>query len=186
MREIYFHEDDYCQIELVAEANWQFCAEQMGEIASFSERHQAGAGWTDIYVRSANPITLASLAISRAALAGSIPPSMPQFDRVLTGYSSYRVECQRTLAFGPHPALVLFAEFGDDDIVSAVWFAFELSSAEDADLALRLSRSLSRWPVAIADWGWSALLRVTDADALARYFDKRVEVFGCNDSDPNA
>lgn len=178
MREVYFHEDDYCQIELVAAANWDFCAQQMREIHAFAEKHKASVGWTDVFVRSNNPISLAEVEIPRTVFINTVSAIMPRFDRVLTSYSSHATECQTTMAFGPHESCVLFAEFNPSDIASAVWFTFDLSSAEDAEISLQLCRGLSVWPVAIADWGWLALLSPTDVQALTGYFDQRIEVFG--------
>lgn len=178
MREVYYHEDDYCQIELAAEANGRWCAEQMGKIDEFSAAHKAEVGWTDIYVRSANPTPLTSLNISRSTFTASMPSSMPRFDRVFTGYSSYRSECKSTIAFGPNDSLVAYAQFDDNDVISSVWFTLDLRSTDDVVIANDLASGLSRWPVLMADWGWSQLIRLTDTDRLTQYYRERVKVFG--------
>jgi hypothetical protein len=85
MREVCYHEDDYCQLELVVESNGRRCAEQMGKIDEFAAAHKADVGWTDIFVRSANPTPLSSQNISRTEFVQAITPSMPRFDRVFTG-----------------------------------------------------------------------------------------------------
>ena len=130
MREAYFHEDDYCQIELVPEANWEFCANQMGAIDSFSTEHRDGAGWTDMFVRGNNPAPLGSLGISRGDLIKTIHPRLPQFDHVFTGYSSYRELCPHTTAFGADMSVALFAQYDDADLVTAAWFAFDVSTQQ--------------------------------------------------------
>jgi hypothetical protein len=178
MRKVYYHEDDYCQLELVAEANRQWCAEQMGQIDEFAAAHKADVGWTDVYARPDNPTPLATLNLSRTAFTEAMPASMLPFDRVFTGYSTYRSECKGTIAFGPHDSLVAYVELADDDVVSCVWFTFDLKLPADVTIATELARSLSRWPVMIADWGWSKLLRLTDAAALRDYYDERLKVFG--------
>jgi hypothetical protein len=103
MREVYFHEDDYCQLELLPEANWDFCAKQMNEIEKFSEAHKAEIGWTDMFMRSENPKQLSEVEIERAALVSSVREILPPFDRVLTGYGSHSEECQHTIALVPYP-----------------------------------------------------------------------------------
>jgi hypothetical protein len=177
LRELYFHEDDYCQLELVAEANGRWCAEQMGRIDEFAAAHKAEVGWTDILVRSESPTPLSSLAISRSQFIDSMPSSMRPFDRIFTGYGTTLSECRQTIAFGPHHSLVAHAELDAEDIVSAVWFTFDLKSPGDVAIATDLTHALSRWPALIADWGWSQLIRLTDVDALTQYFSARVEVF---------
>jgi hypothetical protein len=178
MREVYFHEDDYCQLELLPEANWDFCAKQMHEIEKFSEAHRAEVGWTEMFMRSENPKQLTELEIERSALVSSVREILPPFDRVLTGYGSYSEECQHTIALGPHSSLVLFAEIGARDIVKAVWFTLDLKSNEDVAIAVRSCVALSRWQVILADWGWCRAYRVSDTESLRGYFDRRAEVFG--------
>lgn len=178
MRDAYFHEDDYCQIELVLEANWEFCAKQMGAIDSFSEQHLDGAGWTDIFVRGGHPAPLGSLGISRGDLVTSIPTSFPQFDQVFTGYSSYREICPRTVAFGADTSIALFAQYDEADLITAAWCAFDVSTEHDVNASMVLIDSLSQWPLLLADWGWSVLLRIRDRESCNQYFNNRLQVFG--------
>jgi hypothetical protein len=178
MREVYFHEDDYCQLELLPEANWGFCAKQMNEIEKFSEGRKAEVGWTDMFMRSENPKQLSEVEIERSALVSSVREFLPPFDRVLTGYGSLSEECQHTIALGPHPSLVLFAEIGARDIVMAVWFTLDLKSNEDVAIAVKSCVALSRWQVILADWGWCRAYRMSDTESLREYFDRRAEVFG--------
>jgi hypothetical protein len=178
MRDVYYHEDDYCQLELVFEVNGQFCAEQMGMIDEFSAVHKADVGWTDVYARPDNPTPLSAVNITGSDLTACMPSSMPRFDRVFTGYSTCRTECERTIAFGPHDSLVAYAEVDGNDVVTSVWFTFDLKSSDDVAVAIDLMHGLSRWPLLVADWGWSQLIRVNDSDALTHYFNERVKVFG--------
>jgi hypothetical protein len=46
MREAWFHEDDYCRVELLPEANWDFCVQQMRDLKEFGEAHWTGCGWS--------------------------------------------------------------------------------------------------------------------------------------------
>ena len=55
MREAYYHEDDYCMIELLPLDNLQHCLTQMGEQQAFADAHRSGAGWTDMFVPEAPP-----------------------------------------------------------------------------------------------------------------------------------
>ncbi len=176
MRETEFHEDDYCQLELLPEANWDFCAREMSEIDRFAAEHRDAAGWTDIYVRKDNPHPVSELQIDRESLASAIQPGMPPFDRVLTGYN-FDCEARNTLAFGPNYHVTLFAEHDDAGIVSAIWLDLAPRTSTDASTALNAFRAFSQWPLVLADWGWSVLLRISDSDALARYLAKRVDVF---------
>ena len=177
MRDTYFHEDDYCQLELTPSENAAFCAKQMGEIEKFADEHKSGVGWTDMFARTENPTPLSALLIRLDDLKSVLPTTMTPYDRVLTGYASYRTTCDSTFAFGPDHNLVLFAE-SPDDVVTSIWFTLDLATVDDVNIALAMATSLAKWPAIIADWGWSALLQLDNNDELAAYFNKRREVWG--------
>ena len=110
MRSAYFHEDDYCQIELLPIDNLGFCLKQAGEISEFSEEHWKGMGWDSMYVRKVNPRKLSSLKLQLNDVRSVISKTMPEYDEVYTGYSSYREKCTNTYAFGGDKTATLFLE----------------------------------------------------------------------------
>ena len=168
MRETYFHEDDYCQVEVLPATNYEFCRNQLGEIESFSAQHDTGFGWTDMYVRSDVPTTLRAIQLARTDLATEVTAYLPEFDRVLTGYSTHREECKSTTAFGANRNLVLYAEH-DDGIVSKIWLTINGLSANDMVYAKRLFEYFSRFQLMLVDWSMSALVVLADSDAVVRY-----------------
>ncbi len=177
MREIYFHEDDYCQIELVAAENQGFCAQQMGLIDSFAEQHQSGAGWTKMFIRTDNPSPLSSKLISRRSLSERMPITAPQFDQVFTGYADYRERCNGVAAWGPGSGVALFVESNPDDVVTAVWFDLWIASQREQQVALDLLRSLSDLDCLLADWGWSRLYQLNDSRGIEQYIAERLVAF---------
>ncbi|GAB4215228.1 MAG: hypothetical protein OHK0012_14920 [Synechococcales cyanobacterium] len=187
MHSAYFHEDDYCQIELAPVGNWEFCAKHMGEINSFSTIHRDGGGWTDMVVRDTNPAPLKSLGISRGELIRSMPTRLQQVDQVFTGYSSYQQLCPQTMAFGANMAVMLFAQYDETEVITAAWCSLDISTEHDVNAAMELMDSLLPWPLLLADWGWSVLLRIRDRDLCHQYFTKRLQVFGqANPRSPRA
>ncbi len=171
MREAYFHEDDYCQVEILPVANYEFCREQMGEIAEFSTKHDTGFGWTDMFVRSESPTSLKQIGLTRAALESELCLYLPKFDRVLTGYSTYREECRNAIAFGAGTNFVLFAGF-DSEYVSHLWLTIYGLTLTDMKLAHRAFAYLSRSHLLLADWFMLALIVLADTDAVARYLSE--------------
>src|SRR5262249_55770988 len=49
VRVAFFHEDDYCQVEVLPAAAAGPCRSEMGRIDEFAEAHLDGMGFTDIY-----------------------------------------------------------------------------------------------------------------------------------------
>lgn len=168
MREAYFHEDDYCQTELLPIANYKHCRDQLGEIESFSAQHEAEFGWTDMYFRPDAPQTLADTRIARMELQRVLEPFLPKFDRVKTGYSTYRETCQNTIAFGADTNLILFAAH-DGEYITALWLTIHGLSEHDTELAFRMFQTMSKWELLLVDWSMSALIALGDMDAVGQY-----------------
>jgi hypothetical protein len=168
MREAYFHEDDYCQTELLPIANHKHCRDQLGEIESFSAKHESEFGWTDMYVRPDAAQTLADTRIGRIELQRVLGQFLPTFDRVITGYSIYKEPCQNTTAFGADTNLILFAAH-DGDFIAALWLTIQGLSEHDIELASRMFQRMSQWGLLLVDWSMSALVALDDPDAVGKY-----------------
>src|SRR5438552_9374156 len=125
-REVYFHEDDYCQQELLPREALSFAEAQVKQIPEFANAHRApdGAAWTDIHVRQKPPVTFRTLAMKQEDLDSVISPHMPLFDLVYTGYSSYRERCKKTAAWGTSQHNALFADWDDERVITNVWAQF--------------------------------------------------------------
>lgn len=48
MKELYFHEDDYCQVELLPMSALESSVGEMKKIAAFSDAHWDGTAFGDI------------------------------------------------------------------------------------------------------------------------------------------
>src|SRR5262245_7306691 len=89
-REIYFHEDDYCQQELLPREALPFAEVQVKEVDEFADAHRApgGMGWTNIYMRKEPPVGFQTLGMKKEDFAAAVSLHLPPFDLVYTGYSS--------------------------------------------------------------------------------------------------
>jgi hypothetical protein len=153
MREAYFHEDDYRQIELVCDENFDWCVEQTARIEQFADAHRAGAGWTDMYVRPETPVPLAARGITVESFADAVTPLLPPFDAVTTGYSTTVEPLPHVRAFGNDPEIIVFAEAGQE-IVSAIGITLQVTDAAEAGRVAVALTSLARFRLVFVDWAW--------------------------------
>lgn len=160
MRKAYYHEDDFCQVELLPLDNLQHCLAQMGEQQAFADAHQSGAGWSEMYVRQEPPSRLVTLGITGEQLRLAVQAVLPPYDAVYTGYGSYRVECTSVLAFGGEDTETLFAGLAEDGIVAYLW----CSDAMPELLLLPLLEQLL-----LVDWNAGFACPLADQALLARY-----------------
>ena len=163
----WFHEDDYCQIELLPKAAEDFARRQAGEIDTFSAAHDdGGQGWTDIYLRSEPPTSLGDLRIALGDFANVVPPEYRRIDKVTTGYSTHVEPAQRTVARRVRGETV-FAGYDEAGIVDAVWFSDVVPGMEEF-----LIRLAGRWPMILAHWPWSRVVDLTDPAAVRAFLSE--------------
>ncbi len=175
-RKLFFHEDDYCMLELVLPGQRDEAEEEMGRIASFSEEHRTEAGYTDLYVRKGDADGLAGLGIRIADIEAAVCSFAQPYDIVSTGYgSSYRVECPQIRAFGPNEETVLFCEH-KDGILHKAWLTLEFEDRDRYEWSLKLLRALAGLaPLALVDWSWGVHLDLRDDAALAAYLENYLD-----------
>ena len=177
MSSVYFHEDDFCQIEILPIENLGFCLKQIGCIDEFAETHRSGFGYTDMYIRDVAPFSLTNKRIMRAQLKNALYGIAREFDEVYTGYSSYREKCDSTHAFGNDENIVLFFDV-KNDLVQNIWLMLDIGKEEDILMVQNMFRILSKiGKFIIADWGWSFVEDIENHTEIEKYLQERLEVF---------
>ena len=171
MSSVYFHEDDYCQVEVLPASTREDCLAEMGRIDEFSATHQDGAGFTEMYIREASPQALSSLGIKIDDLRTSLSGVLEEFDEVYTGYSSYRELCPSAKGWGEGDWQAIFANVSDKGIVQNIWLCVNALTTESEALWCRVLGSLPRaTELLLADWNTSQIVLLTDEAALGAYF----------------
>ncbi len=125
-REIFFHEDDYCQQQLLPREAAGYSEAELKAIDDFANSHRApgGMAWTAIYMRKSAPVEFNALKLLKEDFAAIVAKYLPAYDVVYTGYSSHRELCKRTSAWGTSPQCAVFADWHDDGMVANVWTEF--------------------------------------------------------------
>lgn len=114
MTDIFFHEDDYCQIEILPSSGFDASVAIVDEINKFAEAHRSGIGYTDMYMRPENRFKFADFKVHRDDFEALIQDCLPSIPRVLTGYSTHSEECQLTAAFGHDGYCAIFIDWDDE------------------------------------------------------------------------
>ncbi|HWM94363.1 MAG TPA: hypothetical protein VN493_26645 [Thermoanaerobaculia bacterium] len=170
MSSVFFHEDDYCQVEILPIAARAHCLAEMGHIEELADAHRSGAGFTDIYLRGESPLPLASLGITLEELRSAVEPLAPRFAQVFTGYGSYREPCQSVSGWGLGDGKAMFAGVGEGGVVGPAWLSLDGISAEQVGLWCEVLRSLPRAAeLLVADWNAGLVVPLADESQLAAY-----------------
>jgi hypothetical protein len=182
-REIYFHEDDYCQQQLLPRGAGAYAEAEIKRIGEFANAHRApgGTGWTDIYVRQEAPVELRTLGIDRALFAQTAAPFLPPFDVVYTGYSSHREECKKTAAWGRSQGCALLADWDEEGIIANVWAEFFEQEEASIVAGTRALAALGKLhPLVYVDWAWGYTCDASDEDLFASMLRKKLKTIDEN------
>ena len=169
----FYHEDDYCQKEILPLTAKDFCLKQMGEINDFSQEHQLGSGFfTDIFIREETPHGIDELGLRSEQLNETLN-FLPLYDLVETGYSSYREESKATYGRGKGYGQNIFWAVNESGIVNAIWLDMEIASIT-VDMWRKVLLSLGKIaPVLLADWSWSLCVDLTNSSNIEEYIEEK-------------
>jgi hypothetical protein len=182
-REIYFHEDDYCQQQLLPRSATAHAVAEVKKIGEFADAHQVqgGLGWTDVYVRQEAPPEFRTLNLKREDLAAIVSPILPVFDIVYTGYSSHREKCEKTAAWGRSQQCALFADWDDDGMVANVWAEFFDREEDSIRAASKAVTALGKvHPLVYVDWAWGYTCDASEEEAFASMLRTKLQTIAEN------
>lgn len=161
---IFYHEDDFCQIEIVPKENLPDLLKQADNISGFSAQN----GYTDIYVREENKVNLKSREIDNAELEKLLAElGTEKHTEVITGYGSdYRVKSENTIGFGKEYSAVYF-DF-ENGKVENIWITnlFGLNHDKVVDV---LSKIGEKWNLILMDWNSSELVDLSNKVMIKKY-----------------
>jgi len=182
-RQIYFHEDDYCQQQLLPRDAAAYADGELKKIADFAAAHRApdGWGWTDIYMRQEAPTALRTLGIKKGQFGEIVLPFLPAFDIVYTGYSTHRESCKNTAAWGRSARCALLADWNDEGVIESAWAEFFEDDEASIVAASRAVAALGgRHPLVYVDWAWGYTCDSSDADAFASLLRTKLKTIAEN------
>lgn len=167
---IYFHEDDYCQIELVPRENEGFLIAQGAEIQRSAEQNFDGYGYKAIHVRSEEPVSLFTKGISVDQMAEILGAhGFLRIDTVFTGYSTHRERANNTVAFKLDPYVVyLDHKVG---VVAHAWLDLHWGGSTESKMHFidTLDQIGRKWQLLLSHWPWSRVVDLTDRSAIDNY-----------------
>jgi hypothetical protein len=174
---IHFHEDLYCQIQLLPRSAWTYCADQLGIIEEFAKVHREGDGYTDIYVRRDGPARLAELCLRADDLDRLLSAWLPRHRSVTTGYSTHVEPVLRMVGYGPRQSCCLFVEGDETGLVKQVFLLLAGLQPRELDQMHAALRDLAQTAdLLLVDWEDGRLLALGDGAAVRDYLASALAV----------
>jgi hypothetical protein len=173
-RELFVHEDDWGQIEMLPAASRDWCESEIARIDRFARDHASpdGAGWTDMYVRPTAPVALERVRIPFGAAANVIGARLPAFDVVSSGTFSYPEPVPHVRGFGPaaNTGVVLVGEKAGAH-VATITLVLNGTRDEQREVLHALVHLPSSAPLLLVDWSRGHIVPLGDTNAIVHYLD---------------
>jgi hypothetical protein len=172
---IFYHEDDFLQIEILPRENYPQLKAESEKVDAFSRENFDGTGFTDIYVRDDNnKVELNQRDINKKDVEQILSSlGMDRITTVMTGYGqSYRQLHHNCIAFGKEYHAVYFDFKGE--IVQHIWITQPWMIGREK-LVNCLYDIGVKWDLVLHDWNNSETIDLTDKNAIINYlrFDAR-------------
>jgi methyltransferase-like protein len=161
---IFYHEDDFCQIEIVPKENLSDLLKQADNIDDFTAEN----GYSDIYVREENKVSLKTKQIDKTELENLLAKlGTEKHTEIITGYGSdYRVKSENTIGFGKDYSAVYF-DF-DNESVNNIWIT-NLFGLNHENVVNVLSEIGEKWNLVMMDWNRSELIDLSNKKMIEKY-----------------
>jgi len=169
--ELFFHEDDYLQIEIIPKDNFF----QKSKNISETEYNYSEHGFTDIIFRESNKVPTLSLEITKKNLVSILKKhALAKFDKIYSGYgSTTNILQKRTQAFGYEDYAILFDY--DKSIVKNIWLIFD----PDLHLPFHNYRNLTKvlidigkiWNLILIDWNEDVIVDLKSKEKITHYLN---------------
>lgn len=172
--EIYFHEDLFCQVEFIPRENIFHLEKENEAINEFSREHSDEMGYSGIYVREENPISISERNIDVNNLdALLLDLGFAKADTVYYGYASEKIKCSNTNAYRLKNSDIFF-EY-KNQIVTAFWisgFRFRKDELVKSNLKSILSAIGSEYNVVLNDWDLSVTIDLSKETEIEKYLNE--------------
>jgi hypothetical protein len=171
---LYFHEDLYCQVELLPRENFSEIVKENEKIEDFAQKHSDGFGYTDIYVRNGQKIKTSERKIQNGDFEKVMLESgFKKYSNVYSGYSSYEEPCKNTMGFKLDSSVV-YCDF-ENDLIKNIWidnFRFSNSSDKKEQLINSLFAIGEKWNLILNDWDLTETFDLMNKAEIERYISE--------------
>jgi hypothetical protein len=169
---LFFHEDDYCMIELTPKENIQALKDESDTINAKAEKNFDGNGYKDIHVIKDDRVKLNIRKINPNDLEQIINKTGFQKAAIVTtGYGqTYREERKNTFGFGKDYSVIYFSV--KDGSVDRIWFT-NPSSMDKEKLTSCLSEIGQKWDLVLMDWFETRIVNLADKKDIDKYLSRQ-------------
>ena len=169
---VYLWEDDYYQIEIIPEENLESIEKQTDTISDFSNEHRTAYGFTDVYVRTENPVLTKSkhIAVDDLELVFIAAGQVRAPDIRFQSGEIVNFNSGQTRAFGTK-SFAIFYDFKEKNIEN-IWLStnFIKDPVELEKAVITLTSLGKKFRLILVDWNSFEIVDLKDSGQVRAYF----------------
>jgi len=171
-KSVFYHEDNYRQIDILPIQNIFSVQQEADKISELSEEDYTGDGFLKAYAISQTKYPLEKLNINRRVFEALLKEdSLFYFDEVYTGYSSYTELKKDTYAFGYENYVIYYTVL--NNIVTAIWVDYNFLSDTLNERPMRLKTTLYKigvlYKLMLVDWNQDISVDLSKEIGISSY-----------------
>lgn len=169
---LFYHEDDYCMIELTPIENITSLKEESETINAKTKKNFDGKGFSDIHIIKDDRVGIDIRKISPDSLEQIISKTgFPKAAVVTTGYGqTYREQVGNAYGFGKDYAVIYFST--KNGYVDKIWLTNPRSMNEEK-IILCLSELGDKWNLVLMDWFQTRIVNLADKEDINKYLQRQ-------------
>jgi hypothetical protein len=164
---IFYHEDDYRQVEIVSSENFEELIKQAENVQDFADQHFDGSGYTDVIVREDNGLKLNQRGIGTNELDSFLSElGLVKYSEVSTGIRPGEMESKNTIGYGQNYRAIFFDY--ETDTVQSIW----ITGTPDVEKTLYaevLNKVGMKWNLLLMDWNSLELIDLRNKEQIEKY-----------------
>lgn len=166
-KSIFYHEDDYRQVEIVPFENLKKLMQQAQNIHDFSEKHLDGGGYSDTMIREENGYKLDQRKIDPKELDRIFSElSIQKYIEVSTGIRPGEMLSENTFGYGKNYNGIFFDYEGNS--VTNIWMVGS-PHMDNEKLIITLNHIGKKWNLLLMNWNTLRLIDLKDKKQIERY-----------------
>ena len=164
---IFYHEDDYLQVEIVPFENFNELIKQAENVQDFSEDYFYGSGYTDMMVREENEFKLKQRGIQPKEL-DLIFSDLPikRYNEVSTGIHPGEMTSENTFGYGKNYNGIFF-DF-ESDFVTGIWISGSPEVVNEEYIQV-LNNIGNKWNLLLMDWNSLEIIDLKNKEQIEKY-----------------
>ena len=169
---IFFHEDDYRQVEILPIENVIALKAKTNSQIKFALEHFDGHGFTDAQSRDGQErVELSERLISVSEFEQVVHSlELDRANTVLTGYSTHREIAPNTVGFNGGGYASVFYSYSNG-FIQHIWFTNNWDFDRERFVSF-LNQIGLRWELLLVDWNLADVVDLRSTEYITRYFEE--------------